>query len=146
MATKVYSDRVQSIIAAIALLSKHDTRRLVSWLVDNQQSPLHETCRKLCDSVEYWHNKAWESLNLSDRYAQGGCDALEALWEWRNVKPRNHERDTEIVRLRDVEKKTWGEIHLVVKRKWPSSERGTRLSVATVKSAYRGLKQRIAKK
>jgi hypothetical protein len=65
--------------------------------------------------------------------------SLAQLKEQRDPKPRNTERDNEIVRLRDIEKKSFGEIPGLLKTANPSWTRsgGKQLTRKAVEKAYK---------
>jgi hypothetical protein len=66
------------------------------------------------------------------------CSFARKLKEARDPKPRNRERDDEIVRLRDKQGKTFGEIPRLLLQKNPAwcGEGGKPLSRDTVEKAY----------
>lgn len=62
------------------------------------------------------------------------------------VKPRYVDRDAEIVRLRDVEGKSFGQIRLILRARpeWAKTQNGEAISVEAIKAAY-GRCKRAAK-
>jgi hypothetical protein len=65
-------------------------------------------------------------------------DAINELNRLKVVRPRLKDRDTEIVRLRDKEKLTFGQIKREIRRKqeWAVMQNGKPITVAAIKAAY----------
>jgi hypothetical protein len=88
--------------------------------------------------TEIVYTNAPESFERTWTLLQGIQVGIEAM----KVRPRNQVRDAEIVRLRDQEKLTWGQVLRKIKTnsEWAKNERGCPLSLDAVKQAYKRAK------
>jgi len=122
--------------------------------MDNTLRPVFEDrAEQLSNPKEKKIVRSFLDTTLEDPDLQKGLDkaikviathASDNYKKTRDVKPRNEERDKEIVRLRDEEDKSFGQIPRALKAKNPKWVRpdGGPLTRDTVEKAYKRYKEK----
>jgi hypothetical protein len=123
------TNRVAALTRKITSLSDAEQEQFLGWLIDAEESPAREVF--------------WDFFNLALKHKAEhvalATDVLEALRQHFD-RARNKERDAEIVRLKDLEKKSWGWVLRIIKERWPLTERKTPITINAIRAAYRQCK------
>jgi hypothetical protein len=131
------SPRAEEIVRLLERATDEEKRKFARLLRDRPDlTPGSEVV-----SAGHFH-----SLITSLSKAQGQKVKADSLLHRRTPKPRNAERNAEIVRLRDECNKTFGQIGTELRKinpKWVGKN-GKRLSYAAVEKAYRDETRRRA--
>jgi hypothetical protein len=111
---------------------------------------LREIVGDFMNIIRDLNQRTTEALQIAQRTVDFGKELQERL-RARNASSRNSERDAEIVRLREEERLTWGEIQRKLKahHRWGWATPGATnrsLTVGAIKQAYRRKKREAALK